>query len=67
MAQMAGMSTEAFEEFFFRVCTLDYSKMEQAMRPLKDLMDHTERVRITGPGTDLRFSILGIPTIPCVV
>ena len=65
MAQMAGMSTEAFEEFFFRVCTLDYSKMEQAMRPLKDLMDHTERVRITGPGTDLRFSILGIPTIPC--
>jgi len=39
--------------------------MEQAMRPLKDLMDHTERVRITGPGTDLRFSILGIPTIPC--
>ena len=65
MAQMAGMSTEGFEDFFFRVCTLDYSKMEKAMRPLKDLMDHTDRVRITGPGTDLRFSIRGIPTIPC--
>jgi aminopeptidase len=65
MAQMAGMSTEAFEDFFFRVCTLDYSKMEKAMRPLKDLMDHTNRVRITGPGTDLRFSIRDIPTIAC--
>jgi aminopeptidase len=65
MAQMAGMSTEAFEDFFFRVCTLDYSKMEKAMRPLKDLMDHTDRVRITGPGTDLRFSIRDIPTIAC--
>jgi Leucyl aminopeptidase (aminopeptidase T) len=65
MAQMASMSTEGFEDFFFRVCTLDYSKMEKAMRPLKDLMDHTDRVRITGPGTDLRFSIQGIPTIPC--
>jgi aminopeptidase len=65
MAQMASMSTEGFEDFFFRVCTLDYSKIEKAMRPLKDLMDHTDRVRITGPGTDLRFSIQGIPTIPC--
>src|ERR1700756_3366775 len=40
MAQMASMSTEAFEDFFFRVCTLDYSKMEKAMSPLKYLMDH---------------------------
>jgi aminopeptidase len=65
MAQMASMSTEAFEDFFFRVCTLDYSRMEKAMSPLKDLMDHTDRVRITGPGTDLRFSIRDIPTIAC--
>jgi aminopeptidase len=65
MAQMAGMSTEAFEEFFFRVCTLDYAKMETAMRPLKRLMEKTDQVYITGPGTDLRFSIKGIPTIAC--
>jgi aminopeptidase len=25
MAQLAGMSTEAFVEFYFRVCTLDYA------------------------------------------
>jgi aminopeptidase len=65
MAQMAGMSTEAFEDFFFRVCTLDYSKMEAAMKPLVALMNDTDRVRITGPGTDLNFSIRGISTVAC--
>ena len=65
MAQMAGMSTEAFEDFFFRVCTLNYSKMEAAMKPLAALMDSTDRVRIVGPGTDLNFSIRGIPTVSC--
>ena len=65
MAQLSSMSTEAFEEFFFRVCTLDYARMETAMQPLKRLMDKTDQVHITGPGTDLRFSIKGIPTIAC--
>ena len=65
MAQLSGMSTEAFEEFFFRVCTLDYARMETAMQPLKRLMDKTDQVHITGPGTDLRFSIKGIPTVAC--
>ena len=65
MAQMAGMSTEAFEDFFFRVCTLDYSKMAAAMKPLVALMNDTDQVRITGPGTDLNFSIRGISTVPC--
>jgi aminopeptidase len=65
MAQMAGMSTEAFEDFFFRVCTLNYSKMEGAMKPLAALMNDTDRVRIIGPGTDLNFSIRGIATIAC--
>jgi aminopeptidase len=65
MAQMAGMSTEAFEDFFFRVCTLNYSKMETAMKPLAALMNSTDRVRIVGQGTDLNFSIRGIPTVPC--
>jgi aminopeptidase len=65
MAQMAGMSTEAFEDFFFKVCTLDYSKMQPGMNSLKSLMEKTDRVQIKGPGTDLRFSIKGIPAIPC--
>jgi aminopeptidase len=65
MAQLAGMSTEAFEDFFFRVCTLNYAKMNVAMKPLKELMDATDRVRVVGPGTDLQFSIRGIPSISC--
>ncbi len=66
MAQMAEMSTDAFEDFFFKVCTLDYAKMSRAMVPLKQLMEKTDKVRLKGPGeTDLTFSIKGIPAIPC--
>ncbi|MCK5521325.1 MAG: aminopeptidase [Candidatus Marinimicrobia bacterium] len=65
MAQQAGMSTEAFEDFFFDVCTLDYSKMSKAMDPLAELMNKTDKVRITGVGTDLKFSIKGLPGIKC--
>jgi aminopeptidase len=66
MAQMAQSSTEAFEDFFFNVCTLDYAKMSRAMQPLKAFMERTDRVRLKGPGaTDLSFSIKGIPAIPC--
>jgi aminopeptidase len=65
MAQQAGMSTERFEKFFFDVCTLDYSRMQPGMKALKALMDKTDRVQITGPGTDLAFSIKGIPAITC--
>jgi aminopeptidase len=65
MAQLAQMSTEAFAEFFFKVCTLDYSKMIPGMKALKSLMDRTDRVEITGPGTDLRFSIKGIGSVIC--
>lgn len=65
MAQSAGMSTEAFEDFYFDVCTLNYQKMRQAMEPLKELMEKTDRVRITGRDTDLTFSIKGLTAIPC--
>ncbi|HMB52555.1 MAG TPA: aminopeptidase [Thermoanaerobaculia bacterium] len=65
MAQLAQQSTEAFEDFYFRVCTLDYAKMSRAMQPLKELMEATDRVRLVAPGTDLRFSIQGIPAVPC--
>ncbi|MGI6722168.1 MAG: aminopeptidase [Anaerovoracaceae bacterium] len=65
MAQLAGTSTEAFAEFFYNVCTLDYAKMSKAMDPLKELMDKTDKVHIKGPGTDLTFSIKGIDAVKC--
>ncbi len=65
MAQAAGMSTEAFEDFYFEVCTMDYRKMSQAMEPLVQLMNRTDKVRIVGPGTDISFSIAGFNAIKC--
>jgi len=65
MAQLANMSTEAFEDFYFDVCNLDYAKMSRAMDPLEKLMNRTDRVRIAGPGTDLSFSIKGIGAKKC--
>src|SRR5712675_1122485 len=65
MAQLAGMSTEAFEDFYFDVCTFDYRRLQPGMKALKALLERTDRVEIKGPGTDLRFSIKGIPAIIC--
>lgn len=65
MAQQANMSTEAFEDFYFDVCTMDYERMAKAIVPLKELMDRTDVVRITGPDTDLTFSVKEIPAIAC--
>lgn len=65
MAQLANMSTEAFEDFYFNVCNLDYAKMSRAMDPLEALMNRTDKVRITGPGTDLTFSIEDIGAKKC--
>lgn len=65
MAQLANTSLEDFEDFYFNVCNLDYSKMNEAMQSLKGLMEKTDKVRILGPGTDLTFSVKGISAIPC--
>jgi aminopeptidase len=64
-AQSANMSTAAFEDFYFDVCTADYAAMAEAQKPLVARMQAADRVRITAPGTELEFSIKGIPVIPC--
>ena len=65
MAQGASMSTEAFEDLYFNVCTMDYPKMARAMAPLEKRMKKADRVHIKGPGTDLKFSIKGIGAKMC--
>lgn len=65
MSQLASMSTEKFSKYYFDVCNLDYSKMDRAMDALKNLMEKTDKVRITAPGTDLTFSIKGIGAVKC--
>jgi len=65
MAQLAEMSQEAFEDFYYDICCLDYAEMSKAMDPLVELMQRTDMVRIVAPGTDLVFSIKGIPVVKC--
>lgn len=65
MAQLANTSLENFEEFYFNVCNLDYTKMDTAMTNLVEYMNRTDKVKIVGPGTNLTFSIKDIPAIPC--
>lgn len=61
MAQISKKSTEEMEDFYFKVCNLNYAKMKQAMEPLVELLNRTNKVHIKGPGTDLTFRIQGIP------
>ncbi len=65
MAQLAMKPQEVFEDFFYDVCCIDYKKMSQAEDTLAKLMEKTDKVHIKGPGTDLTFSIKGIPVIKC--
>lgn len=65
MAQSAAMSTDQFEEFYFRVCCFDYAKLEAATKPLKERMLRTREIRVVGPGTDLTMNKGEINVIPC--
>jgi aminopeptidase len=65
MAQAADMSTEAFEDLYFAVCTMDYAKMARAMVPLERRLKRADRVRLVSPGTDLTFSLKGIGAKMC--
>ncbi len=64
-AHKAKMTTREFENFAWDVMTVDYEKMSKDILPLKKLMEETDKVRIVSPGTDITFSIKGMPAIPC--
>lgn len=65
MAQSSRKSLEAFEDYYFDVCNLDYGKMSKAMDSLVKLMNNTDKVRLTAKNTDITFSIKDIPAIKC--
>lgn len=62
----AGMTSREFKEFALDVMTVNYQEMSELIRPLKELMDKTDKVRLTGKDTDITFSIKGMGSIPCV-
>jgi len=66
MAQAAGMSTDQFEDFYFRACCFDYAKLARAVEPLKERLLRTREIRLVGPGTDLTIQKGEINVIPCV-
>jgi len=61
----AKMNPDDFYNFAMSCMTVDYEKMYNDMLPLKELMEKTDKVRIVGPGTDISFSIKGLPAIIC--
>ncbi|MEC7395296.1 MAG: aminopeptidase [Verrucomicrobiota bacterium] len=65
MAQQAKMSSEAFEDFYFNACCMDYDRMTVGMKSLEERMRKADQVKIVGPDTDLRFSLKGIDAVAC--
>jgi aminopeptidase len=59
LAQDAGMSLRAFEDFLYGSVLLDWDALGREMQRVKDRLDPGEEIRIVGDGTDLRFSIAG--------
>lgn len=64
-AASCGMDEGEFNEFYYGACMADYSKMNEAVKPLEDLMTNGKHVHITGKETDIQFSIEGIPAKEC--
>lgn len=64
-AYKAKMSYDEFYNFSMNAMCEDYIQMAKDIKPLKELMEKTNKVRITGKSTDITFSILGMPIIPC--
>ena len=64
-AYKAKMKYDEFYNFSLDVMNVDYKSMSEKIKPLKDLMEKTDKVRILGPNTDITFSIKNMPAIPC--
>ena len=64
-AYKAKMKYDDFYNYSMDVMNVDYELLNEKIKPLKDLMEKTDKVRIVGPDTDITFSIKDMPAIPC--
>ena len=64
-AMNAKMSTHLFNDYFYKACLLDYSKLQEAMRPLEDRLRKAKIVHLKGKDTDIELSIEGQNWVPC--
>jgi aminopeptidase len=59
-AQLAGMSTEAYENFVWDAVTLDWEAQREFQAQLVDILDDADEVQIrSGDNTDVTMSIAG--------
>lgn len=64
-AYKAKMTYDEFYNYSLDVMTIDYKVLNKKIKPLKELMEKTDKVRIKGNNTDITFSIKNMPAIPC--
>lgn len=64
-AHKAHQSIQNFKDYALDAMNTNYDDLYERMKPLKELMEKTDKVRIVGPDTNIRFSIKGMPIIPC--
>ena len=57
LAQQAGMSYEAYQEFVYDAVLRDWEELAEEMARVKQVLDDGSQVRITKEGTDLTISI----------
>lgn len=63
IAQDAKMSLEAFEDFYFRACNIDWPLFAEKIGRLWRMAGAAKEIKITASDTDIRFSKKGIPAI----
>jgi aminopeptidase len=59
LAQDAGMSLNAFEDFLYNACLIDWDEEGRKMQRIADVLDTASEVRIVGAETDLTLSLEG--------
>lgn len=64
-AYKSKMKYDEFYNFSMDVMNVDYESLNEKIKPLKDLMEKTDKVRIIAPDTDITFSIKGMNAVPC--
>jgi aminopeptidase len=59
MAQQAGMDVDEIMDLFFRAVLKDWTKEAEEYGRINALFEGGSEIRVTGNGTDLRFSTIG--------
>ncbi|MDQ3928456.1 MAG: aminopeptidase [Chloroflexota bacterium] len=59
LAQEAGMTLPAYEDFLYGACLLDWNELGSNIRRIAARFDSADEVRITGEGTDLLLGLKG--------